>query len=224
MREEKNFTIGDRIKKLRQFFKLKQSEFAEKINLNQSRISDYESNTSIPHENTVIIICTYFQVNFQWLMYGEGDMYSEQKKPIPEDIKEKPILIKIAYREDVRPAAGHGAFVNSELITCYFEFDKRYLDDYNINSKYADIITVKGSSMEPVLNDSDRIIVDRSKKKIIDGEIYCVRVEDVCKIKKIQRVGKGIKLISVNPDFDPEYPLDWEIIGKVMTIVGRRLG
>lgn len=90
------------------------------------------------------------------------------------------------------------------------------------------IVTGFGSSMKPMFNPGDPLLVDTGVKVINHEGVYFFRVGDEGFIKLIQRVpefdGPGIilRVISKNPDFPP-YDLSpknqhFEVLGKVLTV------
>lgn len=68
--------MNTRIKKLRKLLGLTQAEFAKRISVTTSRVSQWEkdgnlSNTSIKK------ICSIFGVNVEWLLDGKGETFAE---------------------------------------------------------------------------------------------------------------------------------------------------
>lgn len=67
--------LNQRLLELRKDKKLTQAEFASKLNLSRSAVSNYEyGKTDVP-DRTVKDICRVFNVNEEWLRSGVGDMY-----------------------------------------------------------------------------------------------------------------------------------------------------
>ena len=66
--------IGDRIYSLRKKLGLSQGDFGSKIGIKKAAI---ENNRSNPSEQTILLICKEFNVNYAWLKEGLGDMTSE---------------------------------------------------------------------------------------------------------------------------------------------------
>lgn len=67
--------LNQRLIELRKDKKLTQAEFASKLNLSRSAVSNYEyGKTDVP-DRTVADICRVFNVNEEWLRTGSGDMY-----------------------------------------------------------------------------------------------------------------------------------------------------
>lgn len=66
--------IGKRIKLIRQQLKLTQQQFAEKIGVSRSHISNLENGNEMPSNSLLLFISTIFPVNHDWLLYEDGDM------------------------------------------------------------------------------------------------------------------------------------------------------
>lgn len=76
----KNFSINARIKALRKAKHLNQSDFGEAIGLKQVTVSVLEQEGRAVTEQNIALICQKFHVRREWLVDGEGEMYSH-----PED-------------------------------------------------------------------------------------------------------------------------------------------
>lgn len=66
--------MQSRIKELRKSLGLNQSEFAEKIGMVPSAISNYEAGTRVPSDAIIKSICREFGVSETWLRTGAGEM------------------------------------------------------------------------------------------------------------------------------------------------------
>lgn len=64
-----------RLKKLRKELELTQQEFSDKIGVSRSNIGKYESGISEPSSAVLSLICREFNVNEDWLRYGNGEMF-----------------------------------------------------------------------------------------------------------------------------------------------------
>lgn len=67
--------INDRLKKIRIDNKMSQEEFGKRIALARSHISSLENGTRELTERTIKDICREFNVNEEWLRYGQGEIY-----------------------------------------------------------------------------------------------------------------------------------------------------
>ena len=69
--------MHDRIKKLRKALGLTQQEFADKLKVDRSTITGYETAKSVPNNAMISLICREFSVSEVWLRSGEGSMFVE---------------------------------------------------------------------------------------------------------------------------------------------------
>lgn len=74
--------ISDRIRYVRQHYKLSQTEFAKKIGTTQGMITMLERGTRIPNERQVLLICSVYNIRREWLEDGTGEM---QEHPAEND-------------------------------------------------------------------------------------------------------------------------------------------
>ena len=70
----------DRLKELRKAEKLTQREFADKLGIKRSTISNYDIGRSEPSKSVISLICRTFSVSETWLRTGEGSMYIEDRE------------------------------------------------------------------------------------------------------------------------------------------------
>ena len=69
--------IHERIKELRKYLKLNQTEFGQRLNLSQTAIGQYENGTRNITDRSISQICATFQISENWLRTGKGEMYEE---------------------------------------------------------------------------------------------------------------------------------------------------
>lgn len=74
--------ISDRIRYVRQHYKLSQTEFAKKIGTTQGMITMLERGIRIPNERQVLLICSVYNIRREWLENGTGEM---QEQPAEND-------------------------------------------------------------------------------------------------------------------------------------------
>jgi phage repressor protein C with HTH and peptisase S24 domain len=120
-------------------------------------------------------------------------------------------------RLDLDASAGAGAVLRAgESAFDTFRFSRRWLAEQGLDGAQLSAITVAGDSMEPLLNDGDEILVDRSPRPFRDG-IYVVRLGDTLLVKRVARAGAGrLALLSQNLAYPP-----LEVAAEEVTIIGR---
>lgn len=70
--------IAERIKKLRKSLSLNQAEFGARIGIKQSTVTGYETGIRVPLDSVIVSICKEYNVNENWLRYGNGEMFLEK--------------------------------------------------------------------------------------------------------------------------------------------------
>ena len=66
--------MNNRIKEIRRKAELTQTQFGERIGLQQNSIARIEAGTRVPSEAVIKAICREVHIRLEWLMHGEGPM------------------------------------------------------------------------------------------------------------------------------------------------------
>ena len=77
-------TIGERIKALRKALKLTQQQFSDRLGVSRGNIACYETGKNAVTPGAASLICTTFGVSKEWLLTGEGEMFTPDS-PEPVD-------------------------------------------------------------------------------------------------------------------------------------------
>jgi phage repressor protein C with HTH and peptisase S24 domain len=126
-------------------------------------------------------------------------------------------------RLDLGAAAGAGRVPGAEAAFDTFRFSRRWLEEQGLARAQLSAIRVEGDSMEPLLNDGDEILLDRSPRPFRDG-IHVVRLGDTLMVKRVANAGPGrVALLSQNFAYPPVEVAaeEIEIIGRVVWKGGR---
>jgi transcriptional regulator with XRE-family HTH domain len=82
-------TIEQRVIFLRKkVLRLTQTEFAERMGLKQSVISQWEVGITPLNEKNIKLICHIFKVDENWLRHGTGEVFTKKNEPILHEIME----------------------------------------------------------------------------------------------------------------------------------------
>jgi Peptidase S24-like len=170
------------------------------LNPKSKRVIDYSQAKSF---------CTIFGINENWLFNGIGDVFGHDQVSTNTPTKLRypsyeGIGNKILWTS-VEAFAGDSFAAESKEDNSFFSIP-------GVGGSNLVAFTIKGRSMEPVINDRD-IVVCRaidSAADIKENEIYAVRSDGKVNVKYVQKIfnqrGKitGLKLISANYfDHDP---------------------
>ena len=79
-------TIGERIKEIRDYLDITQAAFAEKLGTARNTIANYEIGRREPMEATIKAICRVFNVNYDWLKDGEGEMFEALPESLVDEL------------------------------------------------------------------------------------------------------------------------------------------
>ena len=82
-------TTGQRIKHIRKQLKMTQAGFAEALGIERKRISQYETNYTDVPEYIIKGICREYNIEYNFLKFGSGNIYKKNTQPILEIIKEE---------------------------------------------------------------------------------------------------------------------------------------
>lgn len=127
--------------------------------------------------------------------------------------------ISLDFYPDVFGSCGEGCMVFSETSE-KMSVTKDVITNYSPNNKYS-IISARGSSMAPTINDDDRLVIQHNvENQIIDDTVYLFRYNDELFIKRLVKNVDQIVCISENPRFqdriiEPKGD-NFSIIGKVV--------
>lgn len=81
--------MNERIKEVRQYFKLTLEEFGRRIGMTKSGLSKVERGENGTTEQTITSICREFNVNEEWLRTGTGSMLDDSKPSILARLSEE---------------------------------------------------------------------------------------------------------------------------------------
>lgn len=127
-------------------------------------------------------------------------------------------------RGNLSASLGHGIEIVDEEQTGTYSVSTKLMKDVGANPKDTDFVPCEGDSMFPTIEGGALLMVDRSKREIFDGKIYCVRLNGNLIAKRLQFIPpNSVKVISDNKekydsfyvDFSKAIDFDFEIIGQV---------
>ena len=161
----------------------------------------------------------------QFFGVGEGEL---SESALVKDKSYAPVKRALTDYIDVPrlaigASAGPGALPDAEEAFDAFKFSRRWLEEQGLEGAQLSAITVEGDSMEPLLNDGDEILVDRSPRPFRDG-VHVVRLGDTLMVKRVASAGGGrFALLSQNLAYPPVNveAEELEIIGRVVWKGGR---
>lgn len=79
-------TQGERIREVRKELKLTLEKFGDKLGVGKGAISAIENETRNLTEQMAKSICREYNVNYDWLMYEEGEMFSDLPQTVLDEL------------------------------------------------------------------------------------------------------------------------------------------
>ncbi len=86
---------NQRIKELRKHLKMNQQEFADSLSKTRVTIAYWESGKINITESVAMLISEKYNVNYDWLMNGNGDMFKPKEETIATIKKEHPDITEL---------------------------------------------------------------------------------------------------------------------------------
>ena len=135
---------------------------------------------------------------------------------------DKQIAIKevsLDFYPNVFGSCGVGCMVFDETSE-KISVTKDVITNYSPSNQYS-IISARGSSMSPVINDDDKLIIQHNvENQIVDDNVYLFKYNDELFIKRLVKNVDQIVCISENPRFQDRIieptAENFSILGKVV--------
>lgn len=163
-------------------------------------------------------------VNLLWLITGKGSPDAEDVVALSDD--EKPNENYIQIKEyGLRCSAGYGTYplfdeVHNSIPATY---RLSFFQDLKIKPEDCMRFTVEGDSMEPLLFDGDKILVNTADKDpIINNKVYVIVVNNEIKVKKlIKKINGDLIIRSENNSVYPNDVILHDDENTYFSVIGR---
>lgn len=212
----------------------KPSDFYNKIDMSASGFNRIWKDGAIPTAEYLVKIQEVTGCDLNWLLTGQGEPYLNAKTAVPPVAPERSDAITDTLgnpvdldefvfipRYSAKAAAGHGYPGNSDKPTFSMAFRAYWIRNFlGADPKDLSVISIKGDSMEGVLNERDNILVNHAKNQPGNG-LYVVCIGNDLIVKHTQVLpGNRLLLKSANEIYEPvELNLADESAG--VQIIGR---
>lgn len=194
-------TLSERLTSLMYEKGISQAELARLIGIKQPSVFKILSGET-RNPKKILEIATALNVDPHWLKTGEGDP-DPSYRIVEVSEPQNPNTVRIDIL-DVEASAGNGAYLSpTEQGLLSQEFDLTFFRQQfgRADAKHLKLITVKGDSMAPTLESGDLLYVDVSENYFAADGLYVFTFDGQTFIKRLQKVGKEMLVISDNPTY-----------------------
>lgn len=207
----------------------KQAKIAGDIGMTIAGFSRIWNDNGLPKAETLKKIKELKGCSIDWLLTGEGDPFPQSKtvsehSNIAYNVRGEELdtdeFVFIPYY-NVQAAAGYGLVAENEAPLYNLAFRLDWLQGHVTNNfEKLSAISVKGDSMEGVLNDGDTILINHAHTTPRDG-LYVLRINDNLLVKRLQSMPGGIiNVISANEAY-PAFEINLNNMTDDVSIIGR---
>ena len=214
----------------------KPSDIYNKIEMSASGFNRVWRDGAIPTADYLVKIQEVTGCDLNWLLTGKGLPYLDKARPenagaVPVsntgsgavDTLGNPVDLRefvFIPRYSVEAAAGHGQAVNDEKPLFCMAFRRYWIENYvTRQTDKLSVISVKGDSMEGILNHGDNILINHAETEPRDG-LYVLRIGNDLFVKNIQRLPGRLLVKSANPLYEP-FEIDLTADNTDTAIIGR---
>lgn len=211
---------------------LSQADLARSCKIKAPSVSDWFSGaTKTLKGSNLLNAATYLGVSPQWLATGQGPMrpaIGQEFFSVAESSNEnQPGYVRFQLLEGAG-GMGDGA-VNDDYPEVIREVN---VAEWEVRRKLGflpapgriRLITGRGPSMRPKIEDGDSVMVDTAFNYFDGDDYYLINVDGETQIKMLQKRSDGLYVVSANDDF-PAYRVDLStlhVAGKALVGIGFR--
>lgn len=198
MKEKPESTVKDRLLQFLKAERISKAEFARRMGLSVAYVSAMRK--SLPEDKVVKLTQLFPNINRDWLLYGEGEMYRPaETRPAHAPALDPDWLVPLL---PVEACAGNLQLYSQSVAMR----DCEWIPTPVKGADFA--IQVTGDSMEPKIHDGTIAAIVRINDRafIPWGNPMVIDTENGVLIKTVYPSGKGEKFIearSVNPQYPP---------------------
>lgn len=231
-------SFGERLKTERKRLRLTQREMAERSGSSEPSQRRYEGGDRRPDAEYLEKVAA-LGIDIVYVLTGKRAIDALSRDAV-EDLRGQPIaqigddMLVTIPRYAAQGAAGGGVINIDGAPEDHLAFPRDWLAAQGLRGASSFLMTVRGDSMRPALQDGDLVMVDRARAQLQSGRIYAFTdpEDGGTRIKRIRADNGGVVLISDNPTTDPMVeiytgPRADELLGRIIgevVWVGRALG
>lgn len=180
------------------------------VGISRSSISKWLSGQSTPANPAIVVaIAQEFGVKPGDLMFEDLQATSSITTPEQAGVTSVGLYSQSDYNEDKSPSS-------------LMSFSPDFFTESKINHHDVICIQLRGDSMSRVMPDGTVIAVDKSDRRIVDGEIYALIHGGTFRVKIARQLpSQGLELASYNDEIETERYTEEEVKANSIKVIGR---
>lgn len=166
------------------YSKESQTDFAKNVGLSQGYMSSLVTGRSPISAKALQKLCDYLNLTPEEFYNCESDRHIYKSVPLMAS----------------RPWAGPGGEEQNNGVVDWLHFKSKWLNSKG-NVSDMKLFRIRGLSMSPTLEEGDLILIDSSRKEIVTGHMFLIRINDELMVKRLESVPGKILFHSDNPEY-----------------------
>lgn len=116
-------------------------------------------------------------------------------------------------------SAGPGGLAEDDARSGGMLIDPALLRQLGVRADDLSVVIARGDSMLPTIADGDEMLIDISDRHVgAKGGIFVARIDGAVIVKRLERRGRGVAVISDNPAYPPIEADRVDVIGRVVRL------
>ncbi|MBT6716164.1 MAG: LexA family transcriptional regulator [Nitrospina sp.] len=211
----------DKLKNARNDKELTQSQLSEKLQalgrkVSAQQISSWERGDYFPSHRNLSAICEIFSLDLDYFIEKEG---LEEIHPVAHSESDLPDEFSLVEKRKGAISAGPGLRPDND-VDFRLAFRNDWLEQFG-GAQQLFVVRVEGDSMEPTLQESDTVLINKNANAIgAGGGIFAINWHNMVLVKRLQMNPQTDEIIikSDNQKYDSMVvkPHEIQIEGKVI--------
>lgn len=177
------------------------AELSRRSGIDEGTLSNYKKGKYEPKQRKLEAISRALDVSIAWLMGADVPMRENTTSlrlvspTVTEDIVSFPVIGEIA--------AGYNSIANEDWCGDTVNIPVSFLKGREASDFF--VLSVKGDSMYPLYQAGDKVLILKQDYIENSGDIGAVMYDGECAtLKKIEILKEAVRLVSINPEYQPK--------------------
>lgn len=201
-------SFSEILEKIKDLMKIKSDfEVSQKLNMLKGSLGNHKQRGTIPYKQ-LISFCEQKGIGLDWLFFNKDKKQTEN------------VDYYLVPKYNVEATAGKGDICFEEEIIDHLAFSDKWIKKAGLEKKKLSIITIKGDSMKPTLEEGDIVLIDHRYNTLKNDSIYVLLMDGELRVKRLQKGPDQVIIVSDNTKYTPQH-IDMQILDDLIKIVGK---